>query len=190
MVLWVTNDLGEVKQCKMTSPGIWGLSIALICVTWVIALAPLFLLLLICCCLPCMVRWLGHLIEGMGVPVGATQRQLDELPHYQWTQELFEQHQVKGNASECAICLTDFEEEQEVIIYGCKHAFHSQCAVEWAKLNRTCSICRADPFADAPADDVNHNNNTTTNNNTNNTNPTTATTNDEFTLFNIFKYCS
>lgn len=42
----------------------------------------------------------------------------------------------------CAICLEDFERGQEVMITPCKHMFHEECIVPWAKSNAQCPVCR------------------------------------------------
>ncbi|XP_062105814.1 uncharacterized protein LOC133817337 [Humulus lupulus] len=43
----------------------------------------------------------------------------------------------------CAICLDDFERGQEVMLTPCKHMFHEDCIVPWAKSNGQCPVCRA-----------------------------------------------
>ncbi|GMN67728.1 hypothetical protein TIFTF001_036826 [Ficus carica] len=42
----------------------------------------------------------------------------------------------------CAICLEDFERGQEVMVTPCKHMFHEECIVPWAKSNAQCPVCR------------------------------------------------
>lgn len=47
------------------------------------------------------------------------------------------------DAKRCAICLEDFERGQEVMITPCKHMFHEECIVPWAKSSGQCPVCRA-----------------------------------------------
>ncbi|PON69360.1 43kDa postsynaptic protein [Parasponia andersonii] len=43
----------------------------------------------------------------------------------------------------CAICLEDFERGQEVMLTPCKHMFHEECIVPWAKSSGRCPVCRS-----------------------------------------------
>lgn len=55
--------------------------------------------------------------------------------------KLFDEFFRKENTS-CSICLSDFEDESEVSVTGCKHAFHNECIIEWGKYKIDCPICR------------------------------------------------
>jgi hypothetical protein len=41
----------------------------------------------------------------------------------------------------CAVCLCDFEENQELQQFGCKHVFCKDCAASWLKVRRVCPMC-------------------------------------------------
>jgi hypothetical protein len=41
----------------------------------------------------------------------------------------------------CAVCLCDFEEDQELQQFGCKHVFCKDCAANWLKVRRVCPMC-------------------------------------------------
>lgn len=47
-----------------------------------------------------------------------------------------------GEAERCPICLSDFENGEDVKDLPCQHTFHSECADEWLRRNRTCPICK------------------------------------------------
>mmetsp|Transcript_30982 Transcript_30982/g.70911 ORF Transcript_30982/g.70911 Transcript_30982/m.70911 type:complete len:210 (-) Transcript_30982:101-730(-) len=48
------------------------------------------------------------------------------------------------NASECAICLEDFDDETRVVELPCKHVFHPLCAARWlARGTAQCPLCRS-----------------------------------------------
>jgi hypothetical protein len=42
----------------------------------------------------------------------------------------------------CSICLTDFEDEDNVKYTECCHFFHPECLAGWTKEHHTCPICR------------------------------------------------
>ncbi|CAD8189676.1 unnamed protein product [Paramecium octaurelia] len=52
------------------------------------------------------------------------------------------QHQLENN--DCAICMQSFQAKDQVIILSCsdKHVFHTDCIVDWLKLNTNCPLCR------------------------------------------------
>ncbi|TVU27687.1 hypothetical protein EJB05_19184, partial [Eragrostis curvula] len=46
--------------------------------------------------------------------------------------------------SECAVCLSEFEEEERVrMLPSCLHAFHVDCIDTWLQGNANCPLCRA-----------------------------------------------
>ncbi|KAI8604164.1 hypothetical protein EDD21DRAFT_366986 [Dissophora ornata] len=44
----------------------------------------------------------------------------------------------------CAICLCDYEDEEELRKMRCNHYFHKDCVDEWLRLNRNCPLCKRD----------------------------------------------
>lgn len=49
---------------------------------------------------------------------------------------------LKEKNKDCSICLTDFNEEDDVSIINCNHLFHNNCIEEWTKYKKDCPICR------------------------------------------------
>ena len=47
------------------------------------------------------------------------------------------------NESECAICLCEFKEDQEVTPLPCdiRHYFHTECIKNWLKEKTKCPLC-------------------------------------------------
>ncbi|XP_027347418.1 uncharacterized protein LOC113858843 [Abrus precatorius] len=43
----------------------------------------------------------------------------------------------------CAICLEDFEANEEVMLTPCKHMFHEDCIVPWLTNKGQCPVCRS-----------------------------------------------
>ena len=48
----------------------------------------------------------------------------------------------KENNKDCSVCITDFEDEDDVSITTCGHIFHNSCIVEWGKYKQECPNCR------------------------------------------------
>ncbi|GAA6008100.1 hypothetical protein JCM11491_001884 [Sporobolomyces phaffii] len=46
--------------------------------------------------------------------------------------------------SRCAICLSDYEDEDEIALAHCSHGFHSECLRAWLKDHGSCPVCRRD----------------------------------------------
>ncbi|CAD8085335.1 unnamed protein product [Paramecium sonneborni] len=45
---------------------------------------------------------------------------------------------------QCSICLTNYEDGEELILLPCIHRFHKTCISEWFKEQTTCPICKTD----------------------------------------------
>lgn len=46
--------------------------------------------------------------------------------------------------TECSVCKTDVECNEECMVTPCGHVFHSECLVPWMNQRRTCPYCRSD----------------------------------------------
>lgn len=72
-------------------------------------------------------------------PQGAPQNLIDSIP--------LEKHCpcVSGiGADSCAVCLSDFEEDDILRRLPCNHSFHKGCVDKWLTLNRVCPLCVQD----------------------------------------------
>lgn len=45
---------------------------------------------------------------------------------------------------ECAICLNEFQAEQQLFQLRCSHLFHMACLKPWLESNHCCPLCRQD----------------------------------------------
>lgn len=65
---------------------------------------------------------------------GATQTLLDQL----------KKGKNDGTVDDCAICLVNFGDDEEVVPLPCnpRHYFHEACIEEWLKTNSVCPLCR------------------------------------------------
>ncbi|XP_010269145.2 PREDICTED: probable E3 ubiquitin-protein ligase XERICO [Nelumbo nucifera] len=51
--------------------------------------------------------------------------------------------EMRPELNECAVCLTQFEEGEEVRELECKHEFHKECLDKWLQHRHgTCPLCR------------------------------------------------
>ncbi|KAH9947616.1 hypothetical protein B0H21DRAFT_325550 [Amylocystis lapponica] len=62
----------------------------------------------------------------------------DELTHYE------KEGRVSSNCTErCLICLDDYEDDDNLRLMSCKHAFHKKCVDKWLQVGRNnCPACR------------------------------------------------
>ena len=59
---------------------------------------------------------------------------------------------LAGAAAECAICLAEFGEREEVrVMPQCGHGFHVACVDTWLRSNSSCPSCRRPIVLDDPA---------------------------------------
>ncbi|KAL4565251.1 hypothetical protein LXL04_029337 [Taraxacum kok-saghyz] len=77
--------------------------------------------------------------NNLAVPTGGLDASvLKGLPLFVYSSE------THGNMTECAVCLSEFEEgEKGRILPKCKHSFHTECIDMWFHSNSTCPLCRS-----------------------------------------------
>ena len=46
------------------------------------------------------------------------------------------------NENQCSICMTDYEEGEEILTLLCFHKFHAECIETWFKNQDWCPVCR------------------------------------------------
>ncbi|KAL8555628.1 hypothetical protein ACS0TY_003433 [Phlomoides rotata] len=77
----------------------------------------------------------------------------------------YERGQGLIEGTECAVCLTEFQENESLrLLPKCSHAFHLPCIDTWLKSQSSCPLCRANvtpplppiPNAQTSYDDHNH----------------------------------
>jgi len=88
-------------------------------------------------------------IMGDVVPQGLSQTQINRLPTH-----IYNAEKQKATTASCAsggeredhkqchVCLTEYDEGEQLRILPCFHRFHSACIDEWIKTNPTCPLCR------------------------------------------------
>ncbi|OAQ34306.1 hypothetical protein K457DRAFT_68074 [Linnemannia elongata AG-77] len=49
-----------------------------------------------------------------------------------------------GDGSKCLVCMSDYEEGEDMRALGCKHGFHQECIDKWLTTGANkCPVCRA-----------------------------------------------
>lgn len=86
-------------------------------------------------------------MEGVrgSVNSGATQALIEQctLPHtYKTIKRCAEEDD--NHLEKCTICLSEFEEGEDVRRLPCMHLFHIECVDQWLSTNKKCPICRVD----------------------------------------------
>jgi len=140
--VWVQS----AEECQTTAPVLFSLCFWLVVIGFCYFLLPCIIIILmlpfLCFCLPCVIRVLARFagpdqLGGKGAP----QDIIDALPKKKYNFSLFEDEEDP----QCTICLSPYEEGQEIRFLPCdtRHHFHQDCVDEWLLVNATCPICRA-----------------------------------------------
>lgn len=76
---------------------------------------------------------------------GATQDTIERctFPH-KYKQVKRSTDDVEDNTEKCTICLSEFEDNEDVRRLPCMHLFHIECVDQWLATNKRCPICRVD----------------------------------------------
>lgn len=91
-----------------------------------------------------------HLEERLGnVNRGASQETIEQytLPHkYKKVKRINdeEDEDEDNHMEKCTICLSEFEDGEDVRRLPCMHLFHIVCVDQWLGMNKKCPICRVD----------------------------------------------
>lgn len=72
---------------------------------------------------------------------------LDKLPVKIWTNDMSQSEQH----TECVICLSDYEKDDQVISLPCGHTFHKDCGMTWLVEHNVCPTCRYELPKQEPA---------------------------------------
>mmetsp|Transcript_5741 Transcript_5741/g.10329 ORF Transcript_5741/g.10329 Transcript_5741/m.10329 type:complete len:372 (+) Transcript_5741:115-1230(+) len=67
-----------------------------------------------------------------------------KLETVQYDESIFGDEEGKLYPSECAICLSRWEPDENIKVTPCWHAFHEECIAGWLQSARTCALCRKD----------------------------------------------
>jgi hypothetical protein len=127
-VVWLLNS----TYCK-PCPGLYRLSLAVIFT----AVARLLMTLIV------FYHSFPPRLQGAQPPPkprGATQDLIDQMP------EIIFSHELHNGSQEtsCAVCLSEFDDDDVLRRLPCGHNFHRSCIDKWLKRNKVCPLCLQD----------------------------------------------
>lgn len=70
------------------------------------------------------------------VPIGATKREIGKFTVPMNYSKESEKEET------CTVCLSDFEENENIRKLRCNHIFHPECIEKWLDINKKCPMCR------------------------------------------------
>jgi len=127
----------QAKSCAASIPVLYFTCYVLAVMNCVLLGFPL----LICCCsLPatCLMYLCCPQIFGVKKIPKASPRLIKKVT----TLKKFQQGLVNKEDANCAICLCEYEEGEDIRFLQCEHHFHSDCIMEWLVKNKTCPFCK------------------------------------------------
>ncbi|KAG0464240.1 hypothetical protein HPP92_019870 [Vanilla planifolia] len=114
----------------------------------------------LCCCLPCIIA----LLYAFAGQEGASEADISLLPRYRYdssslegekkaemglmvpimdgSRSFVEEQVMTPEYAECCICLSSYEDGNELHALPCGHHFHAACVAKWLKINATCPLCK------------------------------------------------
>ncbi|XP_055809506.1 E3 ubiquitin-protein ligase At4g11680-like isoform X2 [Solanum dulcamara] len=121
----------------------------------------------ICCCLPCIIAVLYAVADKYFLQKGAGKEDVEQLSKYifrrsdctenctgeiQGTFAGFmtlcggdtptDERSVSVDDAECSICLSTYDDEDELRELPCCHLFHCNCIDKWLYMSATCPLCK------------------------------------------------
>lgn len=86
-------------------------------------------------------------IEDLVNMLGPREQGLDKEMLNSFATVKFDKEKSKSldpELKKCAICMEDFEDQEEIKFLLCTHRFHSQCIDPWLEKHTTCPVCKKD----------------------------------------------
>eukprot|EP01084_Bolivina_argentea_P127599 225618_1 len=144
---WLVLGADDASCTQPWSSPIYVLCFALLIVTYIQITLPciiaIFMVPILCICLPCWVR-LVVLLPKISKK-GASDEAIDCLPMIRWGEIVVNEtgHERKlTKDSLCSICLVDYTKGNLLRLLPCGHMFHESCSRSWLGISKTCPICR------------------------------------------------
>lgn len=158
MFLVIILDKESSKFAEESIPELFWMAMTYALIYFMYFVAPLFLILSLIACLPCILLVLQRFFNlnifeqsGNQRAAPATQEILEKVWHVKYTSdESFKYVNpdkpeqavlIQKEDTKCSICLGWYEEGDELRILPCSHHFHLGCADEWFKITATCPLC-------------------------------------------------
>lgn len=137
--------------CAASSPILYWTTIAVLSYNCLLVIAPLILITILFCCLPCAIFLLRYLYPEPNR--GAPETVISALPKYKYStsadDRAYGDAAIQPEDAVCPICLQEYLDQVQIRVLPCRHHFHLQCADEWFRLQATCPLC-VRPIAEEP----------------------------------------
>jgi len=154
------------QACAKASPPIY-----IFCLTVVIINLFLIGLCILCCICTCVCIGFCYMINPDSFRQddvrGASKKVIEKLETKKFSKGI---EGLEDEDAKCAICLSNYEEGEELRYLPCKpkkHHYHRECVDEWLLLNKTCPFCKR-PIDEVDQEENKSDTSTSTTNTTNN----------------------
>ncbi|CAN4076881.1 unnamed protein product [Withania somnifera] len=154
--IWIFGGHSSASE----APNLYRLCIVFLIFSCIGYAIPFILCAMICCCLPCIISILGVREDTYGVR-GATEESINALPTHKFSGNdnagdgnsggnqggyiaagTEKERAISEEDAICCICLTNYEDNDELRELPCSHYFHIQCVDKWLKINASCPLCK------------------------------------------------
>ena len=158
MLLVIIMDKYTSRNAEKQIPQLFWTAMIWALIYFMYFVAPVFLILGLIACLPCILLILQRFFNLNIFESNANQRAApatqeilekvwkvsyisDESFKYVNPDKLEQAVIIEKEDTKCSICLGWYENEDELRILPCSHHFHLGCADEWFKITATCPLC-------------------------------------------------
>ncbi|KAL9242392.1 hypothetical protein vseg_016394 [Gypsophila vaccaria] len=157
--VWIFGGHASASE----APNLYRLCIIYLTLSCIGYAMPFILCAMICCCLPCIISFLG-IREDQNQVRGATEESINALPTYKFKVKKGEsdateqpdsvedggivavgtekERVISGEDAVCCICLAGYADDDDLRELPCSHFFHAECVDRWLKINATCPLCK------------------------------------------------
>ncbi|GMQ06687.1 hypothetical protein CsSME_00051171 [Camellia sinensis var. sinensis] len=146
------------------APNLYRLCIVFLTFSCIGYAMPFILCSVICCCLPCVISFLG-VRDDMNRMRGASEETINALPTHKFKLKdkgsrsncdsnpgvdeggfvaagTERERVISGEDAVCCICLARYADNDELRELPCSHFFHTECVDKWLKINASCPLCK------------------------------------------------
>ncbi|CAH9102962.1 unnamed protein product [Cuscuta epithymum] len=150
------------QSSSTDAPNLYRLCVVFLTISCIGYAMPFVLCAMICCCLPCIISLVG-VHEDMNGIRGASEESINALPMHKFNLKSHcsvedtdievedggfvaagteKERVISGEDAVCCICLSKYEDDDELRELPCSHFFHAQCVDKWLKINASCPLCK------------------------------------------------
>ncbi|XP_054797305.1 E3 ubiquitin-protein ligase At1g12760-like isoform X2 [Prosopis cineraria] len=157
-IVWIYGAQSSADE----APNLYRLTIVFLIFSCIGYAMPFLVCATICCCLPCIISIVGFREDQIQTR-GATTESINALPTYKFKMKskinstnsaiseggivaagTEKERLISGEDAACCICLTMYEDNDELRELACSHLFHKDCVDKWLKINALCPLCKGE----------------------------------------------